>query len=105
MSLVKCPDCSQEVSNRALGCPGCGYPVFQLTSLHDIVSRNRNAFVPDMLKAGAKINEKDSRGRTALMIASANGNFEIAKILIDAGANPNQQGNNAVSSLMEAASH
>jgi len=27
MALTKCPECSRDVSDRAVNCPGCGYPL------------------------------------------------------------------------------
>lgn len=27
MALIKCPECGREISNKAVSCPGCGYPV------------------------------------------------------------------------------
>lgn len=27
MTLITCPECSHAVSNKALSCPGCGYPI------------------------------------------------------------------------------
>jgi len=27
MALIKCPECSREVSDKATACPGCGYPL------------------------------------------------------------------------------
>ena len=27
MSLISCPECNKEISNKALACPSCGYPV------------------------------------------------------------------------------
>lgn len=27
MALIKCPDCSREVSSNAPACPGCGSPI------------------------------------------------------------------------------
>lgn len=27
MTLMKCPDCQEKVSSRAVACPHCGYPV------------------------------------------------------------------------------
>lgn len=27
MSLISCPECARQISDRALACPGCGYPV------------------------------------------------------------------------------
>ena len=27
MSLISCPECNKEISDKALACPSCGYPV------------------------------------------------------------------------------
>lgn len=27
MALTACPECSQQISDKAYACPGCGYPV------------------------------------------------------------------------------
>ena len=27
MSLVKCPECEKKISDKAVKCPGCGYPL------------------------------------------------------------------------------
>ena len=27
MALIKCPECSKEVSDKAKTCPHCGYPL------------------------------------------------------------------------------
>ena len=27
MSLIKCPECGKEISNKAISCPMCGYPI------------------------------------------------------------------------------
>lgn len=32
MALVPCPECHQEVSDRAVSCPQCGYPIASLLS-------------------------------------------------------------------------
>jgi len=31
MALVKCPECSNEVSSQASSCPRCGYPMRKIT--------------------------------------------------------------------------
>lgn len=34
MALIECPECGQNVSDRADACPNCGYPVgTMITSL------------------------------------------------------------------------
>lgn len=30
MSLIKCPECSKEISDRASACPNCGCPVAEM---------------------------------------------------------------------------
>jgi ribosomal protein L7/L12 len=27
MALIKCPECSNEISDKAIACPKCGYPL------------------------------------------------------------------------------
>lgn len=29
VALIKCPECGREVSDKALSCPNCGYPILQ----------------------------------------------------------------------------
>lgn len=52
MALIKCPECGREISDKAVSCPGCGYPIAgslpednrsDLEKLVDeICSRNKN---------------------------------------------------------------
>lgn len=30
MALIKCPECGREISDRAVACPGCGFPVAEI---------------------------------------------------------------------------
>jgi ankyrin repeat protein len=41
-----------------------------------------------LLDAGARIDDRDARGRTALMIAAEGGHAEIANLLLARGADP-----------------
>ncbi len=27
MALIRCPECGREISDKAVSCPGCGYPL------------------------------------------------------------------------------
>lgn len=27
MALIKCPECNKEISDKAVNCPNCGYPI------------------------------------------------------------------------------
>lgn len=31
MALIKCPECGKEISDRAVSCPHCGYPIKNLS--------------------------------------------------------------------------
>lgn len=63
----------------------------QLTALHYAAIFGPVAVVRDLLKAGAKVNAKDSRGFAALTFAVAadHANPESVRALIEAGADPN----------------
>ncbi len=47
------------------------------------------SIIRQMLNKGARVNEMDEDGDTALIMAAANGNEETVKLLIDAGADVN----------------
>jgi ankyrin repeat protein len=49
--------------------------------------------VKGALKAGATVDVRDSRGRTALLIATHDNNVELARVLIAAGANVDAKDN------------
>lgn len=38
MSLIKCPDCGKEVSDKAPACPNCGRPIAP-TGIYSFLSR------------------------------------------------------------------
>jgi ankyrin repeat protein len=61
------------------------------------------AKVAEEIGLGARIDELDAGGRTALAWAAATGHLEVARALLDAGANPNLTGQDEVSPLMLAA--
>jgi ankyrin repeat protein len=58
--------------------------------LHQAVTKGDKAKVETLLRQGAKIDARDSRGRTPLFIAAENGDVETVKELLDHGANPNK---------------
>lgn len=45
MALIKCPECGKEISDKAISCPGCGYPIYktEMETEQDRVNiRNKN---------------------------------------------------------------
>ena len=61
--------------------------------------------VKELIENGAKINEKDMNGKTALSMAAYNGEDQIVKYLIQNGANVNGKFKNGDTILMWAASN
>ncbi len=75
-----------------------------ITSLMSAVSSDDIEGVKFFAKGGADIiNQKNAGGATALHIAARQNNFEIAKILIENGANVNASDNESWTPLMRAA--
>lgn len=61
------------------------------------------AKVLEDIRLGARVDEPDAAGRTALAWAGATGHFDIARALLDARANPNLAAQGEVTPLMLAA--
>jgi hypothetical protein len=59
--------------------------------------------VRSALKHGAKIEHRDKKGRTALILAAGENNKEIVELLLDAGAKIDAQDNKGLTALMNAA--
>lgn len=54
MSLMKCPECASDVSDRASSCPHCGYPVHEV--VHNMaVQRQFDALLQETLERDGKI--------------------------------------------------
>ena len=56
------------------------------TSLHEAVEEGRADVVQVLIDAGADIEEKDSEGRTPLLLACWSGYLDAVKVLVQAGA-------------------
>jgi ankyrin repeat protein len=67
-------------------------------------ARGDAAKVAQELELGARADERDASGRTALAWAAATAHAEAARVLLDAHANPNLASNEDVTPLMLAAS-
>jgi ankyrin repeat protein len=99
---------------QAAAASDCTRSAFGLDSVHDVAAASAaelqraaahgdTAKVAQELDLGARIDELDAGGRTALAWAAATGHLEVARALLDAGANPNLAGQDEVSPLMLAA--
>ena len=66
------------------------------------VVNNDTTFVVSALKQGANVNITDAENRSLLLIATNHYYFEMAKILVQHGADVNQQANNMDSAFLYA---
>lgn len=57
MSLINCPECNNEISDKAITCPNCGFPLTNTS--HDYLTQNQNEIVcpglPHDLSIGKQI--------------------------------------------------
>lgn len=58
-----------------------------------VAEADANKVIAYLLEAGAHIDDRDARGRTALMIAAEGGHAEIANLLLARGADPSLKDN------------
>jgi ankyrin repeat protein len=63
-----------------------------LSALHHAARIGFTDAVPALLEAGADINQKSADGNTPLLVALINGQFDLAMLLVEKGANPNLLG-------------
>jgi len=92
MALIHCPDCESEVSSRAHSCPKCAYPIEDLKNFPEAIQKRDCQLIRDRIRAGYSIEEKDTNGKTALMLASQHGVAEIVETLLESGADIHAKG-------------
>ena len=72
-------------------------------SLFDAITANDQVAIDEMIALGENINQLDSLGKTAIMVAAENNNLGLMKKLVAAGADINLQDPNGWTVLMYAA--
>ena len=74
-----------------------------LTALHHAARSGFTDAMSALLDAGANINQKSADGNTPLLVALINGEFDVAMLLVEKGANPNIAGDGyAITPLWQA---
>ena len=65
MALIKCPECSNEVSDKAASCPKCGYPIQAAFSsqLPDLEPAVRETLLRDGKIAAIKLHRERTRAQ------------------------------------------
>ena len=61
--------------------------------------------VPELLEAGARVNDVSTDGHTPLVVAASEGRLKDVSLLLDAGAHPNHTGGDLGTPLVAAAGH
>lgn len=51
MALINCPECNNEISDKAVSCPKCAFPINQQTS-KPISKNDKGLTVADGVKTG-----------------------------------------------------
>jgi len=88
-------------ANLAVSLLQSGAPeTLTLPALHTAAFEGSKEMVDALTSAGAQVNARDARGRTAAMIASEAGNAEALAALLSRGADPRIQDNEGKSALM-----
>ena len=95
MALLKCPECTRQVSSEALSCPNCGYPVSQRPAysyLQKAASDGKENLVRKIIANGIDVDIRDPNNNdTALIVAAFWGRENMVKVLLSLGANINAQ--------------
>src|SRR5437867_7706682 len=87
MALIRCPECSNEISDNATGCPKCGYPIQSATPQPP--KNDLDALLKETLARDGKISAiKLYRERTSAGLAEAKNYVER----LEAGLPPGEAG-------------
>ena len=74
-----------------------------MTALQRAAGLGHSACVRLLLEHGAKVDERDVSGNTALVFAAVGGHVETVKLLLAAGADPNRRDEQGKTVLQHAA--
>src|SRR5688572_9665567 len=64
-------------------------PIGKMDGAYTVTAKGRPELVKLLLSRGAKLEATDKHGRTALIIAASEGMLEVARVLVNSGANVN----------------
>lgn len=55
MSLINCPECGKQISDKALSCPNCGYPIMEIKNTPSNAVTRYNIYLKEVFNNDAKI--------------------------------------------------
>ena len=81
--LIKCPECELQVSDKALSCPHCGYPMKQNIETHKPKKSNRRRRLPNGFGQISKVNNSNLRKpwRAMVTVGKTSTGRPISKLL------------------------
>lgn len=81
--LIKCPECELQVSDKALSCPHCGYPMKQNTETYKPKKSNRRRRLPNGFGQISKVNNSNLRKpwRAMVTVGKTSTGRPISKLL------------------------
>ena len=61
MALLKCPECAHDVSDKAVSCPNCGYPMNTPSSTKPRIRNGKPTKLPNGYGSIVKLSGKRSK--------------------------------------------
>jgi len=75
MALIKCPECGKEISDKAVACPNCGFPLDQLEKDNSIEKEDDGKLYKVILKNVPT----DAKVKAIKIIRDIHSNFGLAE--------------------------
>lgn len=86
MAIIKCPECEQSISDKAIKCPKCGYPVQEYLSKNYEEMQIKNSSTPPQFKCSTNVyqvpTQKKSKSRVLIRILTICGILIAALVLV-----------------------
>lgn len=88
MALINCPECNKQVSDKAVACPNCGFPIKEFVFAKETDDTMREEIIENDIDVTEDVLDElfeDSNGKRILMIQSlaAEMDFSSAKEVVD----------------------
>ena len=80
MSLLLCPECSHTVSDKAVSCPGCGFPMSLVLSSGDVLPASVSAPIPPEHSSAMLLSPTGSTSKKPFRRKLPNGYGSIKKL-------------------------
>lgn len=81
--LITCPECNHQVSDKAISCPNCGYPMLKPPNSRKAVKKqyNKRQRLPNGFGRITEIKSKRLRKPFRVMVSDGKDEFAIKRIV------------------------